>query len=415
MARNRLAEVLFGPARRGPAPPARPPARRVEPATPARVTALEPFEADPGAPAAPGVAQLRIVRAISDGEPVFGVSGHCCCADLPYHAPGEYGRPGLSLGTLMSREAAAGGAPPAKTLHWMRGWSESKRPLVGWLNRLRRVHGDRLRLIIWDDTDFDIPWELLWLPGEPGDGVRGGWLGAEVAVSRRTTLHGPAARPAARCSGEVVGFVDESDLEIAGDLPILRDLGMRTFPSFRDLVSYLEEAGAPPSLVYVACHGSYSVDGFEFTLGELPLGELNGRVLRRLAGTDGLVFLNACHSGRLIIEERFNDKTLRGFAKVFLASGAAGLIGTAAEVGTRSAREAARTLIRRLRDEPGTPVAVALRDYRRSLAPDDVPPVRDVAANQALLQFMYAFVYIYYGDPHSTVRLVPAAGKGGAT
>jgi hypothetical protein len=425
MARNRLAEILFRaatrPGLRTGARPEQPkasrwhPYPRAEPALPAEVTELEPFEADPAGKPEPGTAELRVVRTTVDGETVFGVSGRCCCAVLPFDARREYGRPDLSLGALMSRSAAEGGAPPAKTLHWMLAWSESKRPLLRWLNHLRGVHADDLRLIIWDDTDFDIPWELLRLPAVPERGLSEGWLGAEVAVSRRTTLHRRDARPPGevlRCSGEVVGFVDEGDEEIAGDLPMLRDLGVRCFPTLRDLVSYLERDGDPLSLVYVACHGAYSGDGFDYTLADFSLGELYGREFHRLGDTGGLVFLNACHSGRMILDGRINDRTPRGFAKVFLDSGAAGLIATAAEVGTRTAREAGRTIIHRLRDDPDTPVTVALRDYRRTLVPEAIPPVRDAAGNRALLPFMYSFVYIYYGSPYSTVALGPSSGAG---
>ncbi|MFF4621981.1 CHAT domain-containing protein [Nonomuraea jabiensis] len=413
MGEGRLGKVLFSTApwrsrflqqrRTAAAPP--PPPEELPPGV-----GLEPFAVEPEEPAPEGVAQLRVVRKRLGGEVVFGVSGSCCCSRLPFHAPPEHGRPGLALATLMARDAKAGGVAPAETLHAMRAWSESKGPLVRWLNQLRGHHPD-LHLVIWDDTDFDIPWELLWLRPSPADGVAGGWLGAEVSVSRRTTLDSEYARPMddLRCEGEIVGYVDEADAHIAADLRLLQEFGLRRFPTLRGLLGYLEQAGLPLAMVYVACHGEYATEGFRYRLGGVPLGELSGHILARLTDAGGLVFLNACHSGRLIIEERFNDHTLRGFVKVFLASGAAGLIGTTGAVGTHTAKEVARSILEHLRRDPDTPVPQALRDYRRALVPAGLPPIDDIEANRRLLRTLYTFMYVYYGSPHTTVAFEAGA------
>ena len=69
-----------------------------------------------------------------------------------------------------------------------------------WLAR----HGD-LDLVIWDNTGYRIPWELLWLEHPPGEtqlpgcklqhpaGGKGDWLGGVVTVTRwlqiRKTSH----------------------------------------------------------------------------------------------------------------------------------------------------------------------------------------------------------------------------------
>ena len=41
-------------------------------------------------------------------------------------------------------------------------WSQDEPELIDWLQRLRAAVGDdELRLVIWDTTGFDIPWELF--------------------------------------------------------------------------------------------------------------------------------------------------------------------------------------------------------------------------------------------------------------
>ena len=56
-------------------------------------------------------------------------------------------------------------------------WAQTKYELTDWLTALRREIRTDLRLIVWDDTDFGIPWELFWHAMEEASA----WLGTAVA------------------------------------------------------------------------------------------------------------------------------------------------------------------------------------------------------------------------------------------
>ena len=72
------------------------------------------------------------------------------------------GRPRLSLGDL----ATGSGLSPEDLYDMMLEWSGGEDRFIEWLQRLRAAVGDdELRLVIWDTTGFDIPWELFYMPG----------------------------------------------------------------------------------------------------------------------------------------------------------------------------------------------------------------------------------------------------------
>lgn len=51
--------------------------------------------------------------------------------------------------------------------------------------------------MVWDDTDYDIPWELLHLTGHQENGLVSGILGALVTVVRWTTVREAGTTPSA--------------------------------------------------------------------------------------------------------------------------------------------------------------------------------------------------------------------------
>jgi hypothetical protein len=124
------------------------------------------------------VAVLDVVPLADDSGERFGLRGFCCCENLPWTAPDRHRRPGrIDVATLISKDR---GESPAQTFLRLKNWSSSKKELLGWLARLRDNHGEELRLIIRDCTDFGIPWELFWL----ADATGGDWLGSAVTVVR---------------------------------------------------------------------------------------------------------------------------------------------------------------------------------------------------------------------------------------
>jgi hypothetical protein len=369
---------------------------------------------DPDASLAAGFAVLDVHEVVDESGPRFSLSGACCCHELPYTAPSRHGRPPkLELGTLISKDT---GESPARTALRLASWSRTKTELVAWLTAIQQRHSDQLTLIIRDNTDFGIPWELFRLPPDARHGTPGEWLGALVSVVRCTVGQGPAGRdPRPDCSGGVMAYVAEGAM--LADQPLMRTLDAEVLDTLWELIDQLDQDGHPLALVYIACHGEYGPTIFDFTLDEqdrVSVADVDTRTLRRLAEYGGLVFANACHSGRLINDPELNDGVLRGFADAFLRGGASGFLGTIGAVSESQARRAARQILARLGADRRTPVPVMLRDYRRELvrtaAGEGLARARDEDAARQLLRFFYAFMYVYYGSPETVITLRGRAG-----
>ncbi|MGW5416927.1 CHAT domain-containing protein [Actinomadura geliboluensis] len=365
----------------------------------------------PEAALPPGTARLRVDRTTIDGQQLFALTGTCCCGiELPYTATRAHSRPGrLSIGTLISGHA--GGESPAATYLRLQSWSRTKVELQAWLSQLRRAHDEDLHLIIWDDTDFDIPWELLWTsPPDLGDDLDDGWLGALLPISRWTTIRttrdlGPERRPEHSCSGQVLTYIDTT---MERDKKLFVDLAISSADTIDALVSQLEQPGAPTyGLVYVAAHGDHQAKGSQSWAAGLTVQDIDARRFRRIERQTPLVFFNVCQSARLDFDPELNDDTLRGFAEIFLRAGAPGFIGCLGYVSKDSGYDVAETLLAEFSGGTDQSVAALLRDYRRRIVGRSPQPVRatdDETAPQ-LLPLFWAFMYVYYGNPATMVRL----------
>jgi hypothetical protein len=326
----------------------------------------------------------------------------------------------------LARLVAKGGYAPVQTYHALRDWSWEKEELHRWLNELRVRYGEDLNLIIWDDTDYEIPWELFWVPPVPSANLPGGWLGALVTVTRNTTVTSrsrapspagptqesgaPSDRPAVRGKQtqghrSVVAYVDP---QMSRDRAAIASLHPRHFDSFRDLLRFFERPRFAVALAYIACHGRFGDNEYEIFLDGVSLVEMGSTTRDLIAAAPEVVFLNACHTARPMLNGRFSDANPRGFSQLFLRAGSYGVIGTTGEVGLDNGRSIAEAIISRLVDNPDTPIAMALRDHRRTLAQNlPHPPPSDEAGQRAMLRFFHTFMYVYYGDPAARLRLTP--------
>lgn len=372
-------------------------------------TNLGAREVDPEARFPPGVAILDVSAIVaSDGER-FVLQGTCCCDLLPRtDTPRQQRPPAVDLAELISPDT---GESPARTFLRLISWSSTKMELQDWLRRLRIAHGDALTVIVRDTTDFAIPWELFWLPDSGS--ATGGWLGSHAILTRWTAMERAAAElrqlpsPARVADGDVLAYVANGVM--ANDLDTLRRLHAKTVDSLWDLLEKLRNAGEPLSLVYVACHGDFSEVSAQFVLDrEVTVADVDMGGFTRLADSGPLVFVNACHSARLIDDPEYNDATLRGFAEAFLRSGAAGYIGATGAIDNDQARLFLQELTELLRAQPDRPIAAAVRDLRRRYAVLTPPRSNDKAAARDLLPFFYTFMYAYYGSPDTLVRLPDA-------
>lgn len=391
-------------------------------------TALGSRPADPYRRLPPGMAKLLVQRARdSEGNPAYLLTGAADDgtadggAGLPYRAEPELPPTGLNLARVRRDEAF-----PSEFYRAVLDWSRRQRALVAWLNDLRELHGDDLHLVVWDDTDFEIPWELLALDAaHDSRAAPAGPLGALVPVARWTTLReqaGPLLEGPADCAGDVVGYFDGP---MRADVDAFRPFAHEPHDDADTFLDSLSATGADrsPGLVYMGCHGTHGKDLEELTAGVLTWYELNEVRMSALAGGGTVVCLNICHSGRLVRNHDGGEDALRGFSELFLRNGATACIATRGEVGETVARGLLAHLVEHAGRTPERPLAHMLRDYRSRAAADLPHPVprrrtrdggTDHQGQRRVLRFLHQFMYVYYGHPLTTLRLAPRAPDGAA-
>lgn len=380
-----------------------------EPQEPVRLPAAP---VDPDARLPRGFAKLSVQRAYGEpGQEAFWLTGHS--GELETRLDSEYTRlrpRDLALHNL--REGSA--LEPSEILNGLADWSEAQQPLVRWIDGLRARWGADLHLVVWDDTDYDIPWELLHLPGRPEQGVSAGILGALVTVVRWTTIREAGADPfgtPAECTGRVVGYYSE---RMRRDMAVFDGYDHWTHHGLlRPFLAELERPDLGAGLVYMGCHAEYGGRAHEVRIAGVSWSELNRLPMAGLRGGATLVCLNACDSGRLFDNRARGEKALRGFAELFLRKGAVGCIATSGKVGDDVAHELIKELVERLCADPELPVAQALREFRARAAarlPDPTELIglsgpERVARQRRILWVLYSFMFLYFGHPLTRLRL----------
>ncbi|MGQ5594075.1 CHAT domain-containing protein [Streptomyces sp. ESR1.13] len=380
-------------------------------------------DARPGARLEDGFAVLRVLRADgADGVPGYRLQGWCgdlsvTCAAGPTRRPA----PAVSLARLRQDGDAH---YPSEVLRGIRLWSDNQYELAHWINRIRARHGEGLRLVVWDDTGYDLPWELLLLPEDAVLGLAGGPLGALIAVARWTTVRdlsqGGLPAETGDCHGRVLGYLHQ---DMADDGRVFTSYAHRLHRRMTPFLSDLDTEADRTGLVYLGCHGTYGDAVPGLTLGNRTWAELNGEPMSVLRRDGSLVCLNACDSGRFVDNRAQGEEALRGFAELFLRKGAGGCIVSSGKVGDLEARALARRLVREVAGHPRRPVVRTLRDFRvraleefGSLA--ELPRVRnddgqvDVVGQKRVLRLLYAFMFHYYGHPGTALRLTAVDAPG---
>jgi hypothetical protein len=317
------------------------------------------------------------------------------------------GRPGFVLADELDHRISPRNAVDSYTK--LRAWSETKYELTKWLTVLRR--NPDLRLIVWDDTDFGIPWELFW----HAMGQDSAWLGTAVQVIRWTTVHDAnrhdqfSAEESQSVGGDILYYEDPKLTADATTIHHPRDHpGYSAACSMEDLLDKLTKPGNY-GLVYVRGHGRHDPDVFKSTLAGVRLADLSGRNLPALAGSKSMVFLNACNSARPVIDKSLGDECNRNFAEVFLRQRAGGVVASMAEVPIYHSAAMARDLVHEARGPDGVPIPEFLRAHRERYAKK--LPVHTSDTNltnlqqRMILAFLHASVFAYFGHPDSVFRL----------
>jgi hypothetical protein len=362
------------------------------------------FTVDPTLRLPEAVAQLTVQR---DGEQYFTVHGINVSCPLGTVSSDRYGRPDMVLAEMLDDDDTS----HHDIISYLKEWSRTHDEIAVWLNQLRAKFGADLRLVIWDDAGFNFPWEMLWLPVDAVSGLPGGWLGGLVSVARWTTLYPdnlrqPYSDDPVHCAGQVLAYVDEA---MADDYSAFLNYTSQEREEIKDLAKFLARTTDPAerfALLYVAAHGEYSPKRSRQKLASQSIGYWEDKLVA-LSENSGLVFLNACHTGELGIDPRLKDGMLRGFAQMFLLKGAQGVLATLGAVEDEHAREVARRVVAALAGSWGAEVSVVIRDLRAQTVAEMANELADDMAD--LNPLFYTFMYVYFGNPATTVQLIKNA------
>jgi hypothetical protein len=356
------------------------------------------------------VALLKVVPTKVDQQDCFRLELYWRNRILVTDDPKELkrqGRPGFVLADQLDHGISPRQAVDNYTR--LRAWSETKYELTQWLSVLRREPG--LRLIVWDDTDFGIPWELFW----HAMGKDSAWLGTAVQVIRWTTVHDAnrhdqfSAEIGQSIGGQVLYFEDP---ELTADSTTIHHphehSGYSAACSMEDLLERLTKPG-DYGLVYVRGHGRHDADLFKSTLAGVRLADLSRRDLPALGDSKSVVFLNACNSARPVIDKSLGDESNRNFAEVFLRQRASGVVASMAEVPIGHSAAMARHLVNKAREPDGVAIPEFLRSHRKLYAqklPNNTSDNDFTDRQQRMvLSFLYASLFAYFGHPDSVFRL----------
>ncbi|PZO41149.1 MAG: hypothetical protein DCF19_10450 [Pseudanabaena frigida] len=297
--------------------------------------------------------------------------------------------------------------------------------ILDWLNKLYEKHDRNLCLIIVDQTSYEIPWEMLeLLPSKAGTK----YLGALVTTVRWRqvqkngkngdflTLDMKSDNKSDKCTGRLIAYANK-ELNLKIEQSIFEQLSVTPYNDITKFQNHLqEEDDKEYGLIYIAAHGKFgeghqniSFGSLNDTKQQLKLSDLYFCDLKLLEKSSGIVFINTCHSARQKPHSRISSSSNYqiGFVELFLRKGARGVIGTLGAVGNEYAAKIAENLIQPCIGSSSLSVATLLRNIRFQVAADLAN--KDTEANRAA--FIYTFMYVYYGNPMTVLRLTPSGGQ----
>jgi hypothetical protein len=353
-----------------------------------------------------GTALLRVSGCIYEGRERFILALQ---SDVPMRSTTspqdlrDQGRPDILLADTVAQGTWS------LSFRKLHGWSVTKIALRKWLTELRHDHEHPLRrLIIWDETDFQIPWELFFHETDNPEDC--GWLGAHIEVIRWTTVHnetpadwstgGPST-----CHGPILGFIDPS---FPSPGMLLSRYGYEPASTMQHLLVKLDDTHREVGLVYVWGHGIPGPNGEVATLAGMPMDRVELYRMPALRHSRAVVLLNACGSAQLMHDDRFGEEgSARSFAEIFLRRGARAVIATSGKVGKIESHDFLQRLLSDAEDA-AINLPAALLAYRAGLARGLPPdPGDDPAVQNKLKAFFNGFMYLYFGHPDTALRMLP--------
>lgn len=315
--------------------------------------------------------------------------------------------PNVSLADFIEAQA-----DPLTVLGKLRTFSSDNPDLElnKWINLLRFRLGNELQVVIIDHTDSEIPWEMLELE----DGV---YLGAIVPVARWLPIpyydeYIQIQVKAEDRIGRVMAYLDREELHTTVEEQMLNHFDTRFQPDAQQLQTQLEQSLEDIGLIYLGCHGIFATD----SMNQAAYGSwhnpgnrlipLQLELLRFHETLRPLLFVNACHSARVTRD----GWSLHGLPIAMLKRIASGYIGTLGPVNSTHASQIAAYILQAIRDTATGAQPVELLRQLRATAAHHLR--NNLASRENQLRFIYTFMYIYYGNPLTQLRLLPAPTTG---
>lgn len=292
----------------------------------------------------------------------------------------------------------------------LRSWWKTMQRLARWMHRLKDAH-PAPRLLVWDTTKDQIPWELYYHFDLAVD-VRSRWLGAELEIVRWATVAGTAGlRPAVEKQSAGDWLLMESAEDDRSVSDMLPSTGPAKLASVRDLLVQLGRDDLRFALLML--HGSTenAVDGNTFRFDGVTLNNLEHREMPALLESKAVVLLNGCNTAKLVpIGEQVVHGTT-SFTSVFLQQGASSVIATLGEVDYLHARDFVHHLV--FPTDGDHRLGSLLRKWRQKYVDDILPyDSADPDHSEEFEAFFQGFMYVCYGHPDSTLHVLGTVGPG---
>lgn len=277
--------------------------------------------------------------------------------------------------------------------------------LLEWFKRLYERHGDNLCLIVADHSASELPWEMMKIEDRLYLGAI--WKVVRWIPVRNYLLWQKLQVQDQEISGTVVAYLNE---EV--EKKVEREALNRFRTSFCEDTDLLTKTLSEPldtvAVVYLGCHGIFTAnEEHTIAIGGLRNPSRNVMALDIESiddhkGARPLLFVNACHSARLI---RDNERFI-GLLEVFLARVANSYLGTIGPVGSLQAAEIAERIF-----DKGVRGTVEPAEILRELRAEAIAKLAASESKEAWLNFIYTFMYVFYGNPFIKINLV-AVGEG---
>ncbi|MGY0465962.1 hypothetical protein ACW14Y_37750 [Kitasatospora sp. cg17-2] len=386
---------------------------------------FEPGWAGLGEALPPGTAMLCVTGSGSSEQPRISMTWHHARTVQTAPSPPELPQLGLSLARLMKDATNAADAPvrtgcdgPWSTAyHQVRNWWLYQNALVRWIRDLI-ASTPQPQLVVWDNTPYNIPWELFYHEPSAASGGDGAWLGELVPVVRWTSVHdGPRvwdySAPKHASKGGLVMLLDgDLDVPLGGFPDYLADPPYRTVD---DLMARLNRPDDPLGLIMIRAHGSYSESANAFTIGGRSLNRFTGYPMHTLQESGPPVLLNSCASGQAMQDEQLPGRPVRSFVELFLRKGASAVVAVIGDIDIDHSHDFAARLLEDAADRPVN-LAAVLREHRQHYAKRtrDSSGKNEQSIEKDFKLFLTSFLYVYYGHPETTLHLThPGAAANG--